>query len=238
MVWRRERERKGDATVAFIAGLAHETGDVSTALSMALSGLASEQRVEVLRTVVDRLPPLVRAIIWGDAAMSSGGWEEVKAILTAEERRPRTVEALVERGRQKCELDLNLVPLGAELRMHVYRRGASTPPPDRLPIAVEQVKSRELELRALGRASFETDEDIHLPYGTGEVIVAAGRSVVLGSLDVQEHYVSTVRYGKPLVAVFGETIIPFMDVRRTSNLEHCFLGSVLLDNQPVFTGVA
>ncbi|HSX29330.1 MAG TPA: hypothetical protein VLE73_02100 [Candidatus Saccharimonadales bacterium] len=227
------KKRGVDADITALASVLRESGNDVGLLSDALLALEPEQRVAVLGKIVDSLPPLVRGLVWGEVGLTTDAWPDVAAKLTAEERRPFIVQALVDRGAETRALDLTQVPAGTELNVDLYSvRHMVTP----VEIARNPASLRfdALAFTALGDGAFMPAEDLSVG---DRQILPRGRRMTVGMADAQGAFVQKVAFGYPMV-VAGPQHAPEEYATFRQNVGHrvqCNVGRVALDHQQVFT---
>ncbi|HSX32188.1 MAG TPA: hypothetical protein VLF43_02915 [Candidatus Saccharimonadales bacterium] len=224
-----------EADIAAIAAVLRDSGNDSQLLGEALATLPCEQRVAVLSKVIDSLPPLVRGLVWGSAGLTADTWPEVAATLTQEERRPRIVGALVERGRETRSLDLAKVPANTELRIDLYSAGYMATP-EVITTTPSDGYVESLVFTALGDGMLDPQDDVYVRSTDQslQVQLPRGRRMTLGSMDTENAFVQRLAFGRPLwidVPDHGPT--EFLASQR-SYLCECNVGMMALDNQPVF----
>jgi hypothetical protein len=238
-LWGRSSPEDSDAANrAYLTQLAQAAGgDLSEALQLALGGLDPAQRVAFARGIVDGLPAVMRAAILGDAVLGVDGWTQMKATMTAEERRPKVVRALLERGRKTRTLDFSHVPEGADVVIDCYRESAVQ---GRTPYGVRKSNDtpiRTIELRARGSGVFVTQSEIGgIDIGGDGLYIPPRKLVTVGSVTPEDAHKPVVEYGDVLSLGLDDHVPVSLETINvaSSRVWPVVVGSIILDHQLVF----
>jgi len=179
-------------------------------------------------------------MVWGQVGLEVDGWRDVKEILTEEERRPRIVDALVERGREVHELDLTQIPARVNMDIGLYRASYRVFPRT---IAQQPYENRLsfLEFTSLGNGTYEPLENVYVPRHRSDgdtYMFPRGRSMTMGMADATGQHVPRLAFGKPLwVAIEQKPTELMVHPPGQTFLSECYVGAVVLDGSPLFTHI-
>jgi|GEM_PF-6588942 len=229
----RQPKNSEKSALTYLAGLAKDAGDdLGTALQLSRDAMPADQRALLVQELLRLCPPSVRLHILA-GVFDAKTISEMHERLSAQERRPLIVGALIEEARQKQKIDLAAIPTETSMSIYMYPNNSGYL--EAQAKGLKDINQRmDFTAQVLGNtefASLTTIAPLRKKSGNRSYHdIPAGRAFSLRSLDVHNEPTTVVRYGAPLTALFNG-----------QELQSCydggvdlFVGNIALDNQPVF----
>lgn len=199
--------RKKPDHLANFAKLAEESGDISSSLTMAMSGMDNTQRVDIALKLAQLLPPQAQMSLFGNvvARPNDNLWQQTMDTLNIRDRRTLTVNALKAESQQTFSVDLGQLVVGTQAIIELgHTQGHRTPFPDFVqhsrPGGFGLTPGGALHLESRGGNEFTTLRPFELPIpDKGERRLYPENSVILlQSTHTRREASSIVRFGDQL----------------------------------------
>ncbi|HEX8763451.1 MAG TPA: hypothetical protein VF733_06900 [Candidatus Saccharimonadales bacterium] len=200
-----DRFRRKPDNLAHFAELAEESGDISSAVSMAMSGLEPSQQIEIALRLASLMPAKARVALFGNtlAKADEALWQKTMQTLDSRERRILTVDALREESHHTHAVDLGQLVMGTQvtIRLKYTGSGGLTPFPtvELYRAGTQLYDGGEVHLESLGGNEFVTLRPLSFyqpdsyPYDC--IRYPENSVVLLQSSHARKEPASNVRFG-------------------------------------------